>query len=102
MLETIFKLILCHLVGDYLFQTPYLAETKGSNWYHLFVHCMLYALPFYLCFGWCWQLAVVTGLHFPIDLAKARYHKIGALTDQLLHYGACLVYLLYGFVLFGL
>lgn len=94
MLELIFKLVLCHLVGDYFFQSPFLADTKGKNWYHLFIHCMLYSIPFYITFGWCWQLFAVTFIHFPIDAAKARYSKISYLTDQVLHYLLCLIYFL--------
>lgn len=52
--EKVFLLIACHMTGDYLFQNNFIASTKGSNWYHLFVHCILYAVPFYLMFGWCW------------------------------------------------
>lgn len=54
MIETIFILIICHIIGDYLFQNAFIASTKGSNWYHLFVHCVLYAVPFFVVFGWCW------------------------------------------------
>ena len=92
--ETIFKLIICHLLGDFFLQTQYVAETKGKNWYHLFVHCTLYAVPFYFWFGWCWQLALITILHFPIDALKARYQKINIITDQTLHYLLCLTYFL--------
>lgn len=94
MVETIFKLILCHLVGDYFFQTRFLAETKGKNWYHLFIHCLMYGIPFYVCFGWCWQLAVIIVLHFPIDAAKARYNKLSYVIDQMLHYALCGLYLI--------
>lgn len=73
MVEKIFLIVLCHAVGDYLFQTDFLAKTKGTNWYHLFLHCMMYAVPFYLVFGWCWQLALVTIAHSPIDAMKARW-----------------------------
>lgn len=49
--ETVFRLVLCHLVGDYVLQSDFLAKTKGESWYHLLVHCLLYCLPFYLAFG---------------------------------------------------
>lgn len=62
MLELIYKIIACHIVGDFLFQNTFLANTKGENWYHLFAHCVLYSLPFYFCFGFGWQLAVVSVL----------------------------------------
>lgn len=31
-----------HMVGDYLFQTEYLARNKGSSNYILLAHCVLY------------------------------------------------------------
>ena len=33
-------LVFCHLIGDYVMQSDFLANTKGKNWYHLIVHCM--------------------------------------------------------------
>jgi hypothetical protein len=32
------ELILCHLIGDYVLQIDRIADTKGANMYHLFVH----------------------------------------------------------------
>lgn len=32
MMEKIIQLLFCHLVGDYVLQSPYLAETKGKDW----------------------------------------------------------------------
>ena len=52
MIEIICKIILCHLFGDYVLQCDYIAKSKGDNWYHLFVHCALYTLPFCFCFGY--------------------------------------------------
>jgi len=94
MLETLFLLVICHLIGDYVLQSRFVAETKGSNWYHLIVHCLLYAVPFYVCFGWVWQLAVITILHCPIDAWKARWKKLSYPADQILHYLLCLLYLI--------
>lgn len=94
MVEKIFLIVLCHAVGDYLFQIDFLAKTKGSNWYHLFLHCMLYASPFYMAFGWCWQLAFITALHFPIDALKARWNKTTYWQDQMLHYILAVSYLI--------
>ena len=94
MIETIFKLVLCHLLGDYFFQSPFLADTKGKNWYHLWIHCMLYILPFYFVFGWTWQLLVLGVLHFIIDALKARWGKISYTQDQLLHYALLGFYLI--------
>lgn len=46
MIEIIYKLIICHLIGDYVLQNDFIAKTKGENWYHLLVHCLLYSVPF--------------------------------------------------------
>lgn len=53
------ELILCHLIGDYVLQTDRIADTKGTNMYHLFVHCALYCVPFYFLFGVSWQLTFI-------------------------------------------
>lgn len=93
MIETIVLLVLCHLIGDYVLQCDFIAKTKGENWYHLFVHCALYVLPFYICFGFVWQLAIIFIAHIIIDPLKARYNKINYWQDQALHYLTSLLYL---------
>ena len=93
MIETIVLLVLCHLIGDYVLQIDFIAKTKGENWYHLFVHCALYVLPFYICFGFVWQLAIIFIAHIIIDPLKARYNKINYWQDQVLHYLTSLLYL---------
>jgi hypothetical protein len=94
MLEKIMLLIMCHMIGDYVLQSDFIAKTKGKNWYHLFVHCVLYIVPFYICFGFVWQLAVIFIAHLVIDPLKARYNKINYWQDQTLHYLASLLYLM--------
>jgi len=94
MIELFIKLVLCHLVGDYVLQSNFLAQTKGKNWYHLFVHCALYCVPFYIVFGLTWQLAVIFIAHIIIDPLKARYEKITYTQDQILHYLITLLYLI--------
>lgn len=88
------NLIFCHLVGDYVLQIDYIAKTKGTNFYHLLVHSLLYCLPFYLVFGLAWQLIPLFILHIVIDLLKARYKLIPYWLDQLIHYWTCLLYLI--------
>lgn len=88
------KLLFCHLIGDYVMQSDFLAKTKGENWYHLFVHCALYCAPFYVLFGLTWQLFFIFAVHLIIDPLKARYNKISYTQDQLAHYLAMLVYLI--------
>ncbi len=94
MIRLILTLIFCHLIGDYVLQTDYIAKTKGTNWYHLIVHCMLYCLPFFVIYGLTWQLLFIFVTHMVIDPIKARYNKINYITDQLLHYIVMLVYLI--------
>lgn len=86
MFTTIFVLICCHLLGDYFLQDDFIATTKGSNWYHLFVHSILYTVPFILTFGFSWWIVLLASSHFFIDALKARYNKINYVQDQILHY----------------
>lgn len=92
MIELIYKLILCHLIGDYVLQGDFIAKTKEDNWYHLLVHCVLYTLPFYICFGFDWRLVYILIMHILIDPLKARYKKISYIQDQVIHYCTMLVY----------
>lgn len=94
MLEKIILLVFCHLIGDYVLQSDFIATTKGTNWYHLFVHSALYLVPFYICFGLVWQIAVIFVAHLIIDPLKARYNKINYWQDQTLHYLVSLLYLI--------
>ena len=91
-LNTVIKLILCHLLGDYVLQIDFIAKSKGSNLYHLIVHCLLYCLPFYVVFGLTWHLIPVLILHIIVDLLKARYKVIPYWLDQVIHYATCLLY----------
>lgn len=91
--ELLLKLVFCHLIGDYFLQSDFIAKTKGENWYHLLVHCVLYCLPFYVCFGIDWRLLTILVAHLIIDSLKARYKKIGYIQDQVIHYITMLIYL---------
>lgn len=65
MSKTIVLIILCHLMGDYVLQCDFIAQTKGKNWYHLFVHCCTI-----LCsvLGGIWlDMAVGSNFHFTSD-----------------------------------
>lgn len=93
-LQKLILLIMCHLIGDYVLQSNFIASTKGKNWYHLFVHCVLYTVPFLIVFGWTWQLLIIFLTHMIIDPLKARYYKITYVQDQILHYVITLVYLI--------
>lgn len=93
-MEKTIQLLFFHLLGDYVLQTPFLAETKGKDSYHMFVHCALYCLPFYIRFGLDPRLLSMFFLHFGIDSLKARYNRIGFAMDQVLHYAVLYIYLL--------
>jgi len=94
MSEKIIILIVCHLIGDYVLQSDFIANTKGSNWYHLFVHCVLYCVPFLIMYGLVWQLVVTFILHLIVDSLKARYKQISYVQDQLIHYLTLVFYLI--------
>lgn len=78
-------LTMCHLVGDYVLQNDFIAKTKGENDYHLYVHCLLYCLPFMLFISG-WQLVFLFVSHIIIDSLKAKFNKITYQEDQLYHY----------------
>ena len=86
MVRKLVKMGMCHLFGDYFFQSKYIAETKGENWYHLFIHCVLYSFPFIYFYGYKEQIMCIFISHFIIDSFKARYQKITYGQDQCLHY----------------
>ena len=95
MAKTLFILVVCHLIGDYFLQSDFIAKTKGQNWYHLFVHCILYVVPFYIAFGLDLRLVIIFISHVIIDALKARYHAISYLGDQVIHYVIMIVYLVW-------
>lgn len=94
LLEKILILVTCHLVGDYVLQSDFIANTKKENWYNMFVHCVLYCLPFYLVFGFGWKLLILFISHITVDVWKERYKKFGYIEDQLWHYFFATMYLL--------
>ena len=92
--NTLLLLVVCHMLGDYFLQVDFIAKTKGVNWYHLIVHCMLYVVPFIITFGLDWRIYILLLSHLAIDPLKARYKKITYMQDQALHYLVLLIYLL--------
>ena len=90
----IILLILCHLLGDYVLQNDFIAKSKGSNWYHLFVHCALYVVPFIVVFGLSWKILFLFVAHMIVDPLKARWNKITYFQDQLIHYLTLIIYLI--------
>ena len=90
--EIIIWIIIRHCLGDYFFQTEYLALNKGQDNYLLFVHCVTYCTPFILKFGLSWKIYLIFIVHFFTDLSKAKYDYISIKTDQIIHYLIALVF----------
>lgn len=84
-LTTTYMLIAFHALGDYVLQPDILAKTKGENWWHLLMHCILYTLPFSTYFGLDYKIIIILLTHIIIDALKARWNKINYITDQALH-----------------
>lgn len=84
--KTAVEIVMCHLIGDYVLQIDFISKSKGDNWYHMFVHCVLYCVPFAVVFGIDWKLAILFVSHIIIDPLKAKYHKISYAQDQVFHY----------------
>lgn len=65
-------LIVGHMVGDFLFQTRWMAEQKAVQWDALLIHCFLYTLIialFALPAGgltW-WSLLIILVAHMVLD-----------------------------------
>lgn len=85
-MSKLITIIFCHLIGDYPLQQNFIAKTKGSNWYHLFVHCALYCVPFAVIYNINYKLYILFISHFIIDMLKARYNLLDYSDDQFLHY----------------
>ena len=104
-MENILWVILAHYICDYPLQGTFLATTKGTNWYSMWAHCIIYALGVSLALHLMgvfalWKAAVLLCTHYPIDYVKATAkNKARALTsylyiDQALHLLICLLVVL--------
>lgn len=81
----LYKLVACHMVGDYVFQTDYIAKTKAENPWHLLVHCVLYTVPFAISIGIGWHIPWLFLTHLCIDLLRTRGFVATYWVDQMLH-----------------
>ena len=86
MIEERLVLVFCHMIGDYVLQSDFIARTKGENWWHMIVHCTMYVLPFYLVIGHDWRIAALWAHHFLVDTMKARWKFIGYAEDQIFNF----------------
>lgn len=83
---------MCHVLGDYFLQNDFIAKTKGVNWWHMFVHCITYTVPFAFIFGIDWRIGFLFITHLVVDSLKARWHKINYTIDQIIHLLMLIIY----------
>lgn len=78
--------IVCHIIGDYVFQTTYIAEEKKKNAYIMFVHCIAYCIPFILRYNMTYKIVILFTTHIIIDTLKTHTKYINYWQDQVMHY----------------
>lgn len=66
--------LICHLLGDYVLQTDWMARTKVSSMFAAIIHALVYTLPFALITGFSWALAVIFSTHVLIDRYRLAGH----------------------------
>lgn len=81
----LFMLFACHFLGDYFLRTDTLWLRKVVNFWYMFVHCVLYSVPFAAVYGINWKIAVLIGTHFIIDTLHERWRMFNEAVDQVLH-----------------
>lgn len=66
--------LLAHLIGDYLFQTQWMADNKTSRWSPAIWHGITYTLPFIIITHSPFALLVICITHIIIDRFRlAKY-----------------------------
>jgi len=59
--------IFAHLIGDYLFQTDWMANNKKKNTWACIIHVIIYMIPFLFCQLTPLQLTLIAIQHFLQD-----------------------------------
>lgn len=86
-------LIMCHHIGDFAFQSQWMAMEKGKDWEVMSYHVLMYTVmfvPLAFIFPQMNLAAFITifASHFGIDPCKARWKFVKTIwQDQLFHYG---------------
>lgn len=97
MIEFFLKLILCHIIGDFVLQPSKWVENKNIYffkskylYYHTFLHFILLLL--FLSFNYIITIIFIAVSHLIIDILKIEYNKrnkqhqrISFFIDQVLH-----------------
>ncbi|MFG1872209.1 DUF3307 domain-containing protein [Micromonospora arborensis] len=72
------KMILAHLVGDFLLQNDWMAQRKTKAWVPAVVHGVAYTAPHLLVTQSPWALLVIGGTHIVIDRYRLAKYVIFA------------------------
>lgn len=59
--------LVCHLIGDYIFQSQWMADNKTKSSFVALIHAVFYTMPFALLTQTWAALAVIAATHFLID-----------------------------------
>lgn len=70
--------LLAHLVGDYLFQSHWMATEKTKRWWPAVAHAVTYGLPFLVITHSPIALAVIVVTHAVIDRYRLARHVVWA------------------------
>ena len=67
--------LVAHMIGDYIFQSHWMATKKTSSWVVASIHALTYFIPFlFLCSVSWWQGLLIVTTHAAIDRYRlARY-----------------------------
>jgi len=70
MLMDIILIVWMHAIGDFIFQTRWMAINKSSSHLALGIHSAVYMIPLFVI---SWQFALINGiLHYPIDYMSSQ------------------------------
>lgn len=75
-------ILLCHLVGDYVLQSHWMATEKTKRWWPAVVHGVTYTLPFLFITQSPAALIIIAGTHIIIDRFRLARH-VAWLKNQL-------------------
>lgn len=69
---------LAHFVGDYLFQSDWMASEKTKRWWPAVAHALTYGLPFLVVTRSIPALVVIVATHAVIDHYRLARHVVWA------------------------
>ena len=69
--------LLLHLLGDYIFQSHWMATQKTKHWWPALCHATIYSAPFLLIGSWA-AVGFIFGTHYLIDRFRLIRYVIWA------------------------